>query len=83
MGRICTKYASVYGGFGYGIRNTDGSTVLEFADSLGLVICRRFFMKQDSQLVSCESSLNKSTVVCVLVKNPDKKGGSDCSVFPY
>ena len=34
-----TGYADVHSGFDYGIRNTDRSRILEFADSLGLIIC--------------------------------------------
>ena len=40
-----------------------GSRILEFTDSLGLVICSMCFMKQDSKLVSYyELGPNKSTV---------------------
>jgi len=37
---------------GYGDRNADGSSILEFADRLNLVICNTMFMKQESQLVT-------------------------------
>jgi len=50
VGRINIAYAGVHG---YGIRNTDGSRVREFADSLGLVLWNTCFMKQDSKLVLC------------------------------
>ena len=49
LGRINTGYADVHGGFGYGVRNTDGSRILKFADRLGLVICYTCF--QSSPLV--------------------------------
>jgi len=46
---------SIPGGFSCGIRNANGSRILEFADSLGLVICNMCFMNQDSNVVSYES----------------------------
>jgi len=41
--RINTEYADVHGGFGYGIRNAGGSWILEFADTLGLLLCKNVF----------------------------------------
>ena len=52
VGRINIGYAGVHGGFGYGIRNADGSRIPEFTDSLCLVTRNTCFTKQDSQLVS-------------------------------
>jgi len=46
-------YDGMHGGFGYGDRNADGSSILEFADGLNLVICNALFMKQESKLVTC------------------------------
>ena len=74
-------YAGVHGGFGYGIRNTDGSRIPEFADSLGLVICNMCFMKQNSKLVSYESGPSKSTVDYLLVRNRDKMMVRNAMVF--
>jgi len=45
-------YDGMHGGFGYADRNADGSTILEFADGLNVVICNTLFMKQNSQLVT-------------------------------
>jgi len=38
-------YDGTHGGFGYGSRNTDDSSTLEFADGLNLVICNTLFTK--------------------------------------
>jgi len=32
-------YDGWHGGYGFGVRNADGSRILEFADGLNLVIC--------------------------------------------
>jgi len=36
---------------GYGVRNADGSRILEFTDGLNLIICNTLFKKQESKLV--------------------------------
>jgi len=41
-------YDGTHGGFGCGDRNANGSKILEFTDSLSLVICNTLFMKQES-----------------------------------
>ena len=64
--RINTGYADVHGGFGYGIRNTDGSRILEFTDNLDVihVLCSRILSR-----CLTESGPHKSTVDHVLVRN--------------
>jgi len=56
-----------HGGYGYGVRNADGSRILEFADGLKLVICNRLFMKQESKLVAYVAGAVKSTVDYIIV----------------
>jgi len=36
-------YDGTHGGFGYGVRNADGSRIFGFADALNLVICNTLF----------------------------------------
>jgi len=45
-------YNGTHGGYGYGVRNADGSRIFEFADGLNLVICNTLFMKQEPKLVT-------------------------------
>jgi len=59
---ISTLFPLLYGDFGYGDRNADGSRILDFADRLNLVICNILFMKQESQLATYAIGSVKSTV---------------------
>ena len=52
IGSSNVDYDGSHGGFWYGSRNTDGSTILEFADGLNLVICNTLFTKQEAKLVT-------------------------------
>jgi len=53
VGSSNVNYDGMHGGFGYGARNVDGSSILEFTDGINLVICNTLFMKQQSKLVIC------------------------------
>ena len=45
VGNSANGFEGVHGGFGYGARNNDGVRILEFADSLSLVLCNTYFKK--------------------------------------
>jgi len=72
VGSSNVGYDRMHGGFGYGDRNTDGSSISEFADWLNSVICNTLFMKQKSQLVTYAAGPVKSTVDYIIVRQEDK-----------
>jgi len=72
----------MHGGYGYGVRNADGSRILEFADGLNLVICNALFMKQESKLVTYEADPAKSTVDSIIVRRGDKAKVHNVKVIP-
>ena len=41
-------YERVHGGKGYGVRNTEGEMLLEFADAMELVVLNTWFTKNES-----------------------------------
>ncbi|GKG35680.1 hypothetical protein Tco_0440834, partial [Tanacetum coccineum] len=45
-------YAGVHGGFGFGDRNEEGCTILEFATAHELVVANSFFKKSDAHLIT-------------------------------
>ena len=61
-------YYGTHDGFGYGDRNANGSSILELADGLNMVICNTLFMKQESQLVTYAAGPVKSTVDYIIVR---------------
>ena len=42
VGRSSLGYDGIHGGFGWGERNRDGERILEFADSLDMVVEKLF-----------------------------------------
>jgi len=62
VGSNSVGYDGMYGGYGFGDRNADGSWILEFADGLTL------FMKQESKLVTYIAGSVTSTVDYIMVR---------------
>ena len=40
--------ADRFGGMAFGTRNVEGERILVFGDAVGMVVCNRFFKKEDS-----------------------------------
>ena len=55
IGAATDGYAGVHGGFGYGERNEEGCTILEFAIAHDLVVANSFFKKSDAHLITFQS----------------------------
>jgi len=82
VGSSSVGYNGTHGGFGYGDRNADGHSILEFADGLNLVICNTLFVKQESQLVTCAAGPVKSTVDYIIVRQEDNAKVRNVKVIP-
>ena len=54
VGATKDGFDGVHGGFGYGVRNTEGEMMLEFADAMDLVVANTWFKKDDEKLVTFE-----------------------------
>ena len=74
VGRFSQGYDGIHGGFGWGERNRDGKEILEFADSLDMVVGNTFFKKDDEKLTTFKSG-NCATVIdyAVMQKEVMKK----------
>src|SRR5437899_3296763 len=64
MGKWVQKRLGMKGcmGKGYGVRNTEGEMLLEFAGAKKLVVLNTWFTKNKSKKVTYESGGNKSVV---------------------
>jgi len=82
VGLISVGYDGTHGGYGFGDRNADGFTILEFADGLNLVICNTLFMKQESKLVTYIAGSAKSTVDYIMVMPGDKVKVRNVMIIP-
>src|SRR3989442_13122960 len=69
------------GGRNYGVRNTEGEVVLEFADAMKLVVLNTWFTKNESKKVTYESGGNKSVVDYMFVRRCDLAKVSDINVI--
>ena len=45
-------YDGVHGGYGFGVRNTDGEHVLEMGAALNMVVCKTWFKERDSRIIT-------------------------------
>ena len=55
VGRSSLGYDGIHGGFGWGECNGEGERILEFADSLDMVVGNTFFTKDDEKLITYKS----------------------------
>ncbi|EYB87877.1 hypothetical protein Y032_0256g380 [Ancylostoma ceylanicum] len=62
-----------HGGFGYGVRNSDGKRILDYAESHNLVIANTRFRKRPSYFVSFYSGSNTTQIDYVLVRYRNQK----------
>ncbi|GJS99652.1 stress-induced protein [Tanacetum coccineum] len=74
-------FSSVHGGFGYGVRNEEGRTILEFAAAHDLVVVNSFFKKRDAHLITYHSGDHNTQIDYMLVRKGDLRVCKDCKVF--
>ena len=82
IGATADGYTGVHGGFGYGVRNDEGSSILEFATAHNLVVANSFFKKRDVHLITFQSGGHNTQIDYLLVRRDDLKACKDCRVFP-
>ncbi|KAE8696948.1 Methylcrotonoyl-CoA carboxylase subunit alpha [Hibiscus syriacus] len=82
IGSATDGYDGVHGGFGYGRRNDEGRTLLEFATAHDLVITNSLFNKRDANLITFHSGGHCTQIDYILVRNRDRWACIDCKVSP-
>ena len=75
-------YSGVHGSFGFGERNEDGRTILEFATAHDLLIANSFFQKRDTQLITFQSGRHNTQIDYFLVRKGDLRACKHCKVLP-
>ena len=63
IGATADGYAGVHGGFGYGGRNDEGCSILEFATAHNLVVANSFFQKRDVLLITFQSGGHSTRLI--------------------
>ncbi|KAK9140649.1 hypothetical protein Scep_010330 [Stephania cephalantha] len=75
-------FERVHGGFGYGNRNEEGESILEFASAYDLVLANTSFRKRESHIITFSSGYNNSQIDFLLTRKIDRKICRDCKVIP-
>ncbi|GJV69187.1 retrovirus-related pol polyprotein LINE-1 [Tanacetum coccineum] len=75
-------YSGVHGGFGYGVRNKEGRSILDFATAYDLAVVNSYFKKRDHHLITFQSGGHCTQIDYLLVRQGDRKACKDCKVFP-
>ncbi|XP_071707992.1 uncharacterized protein [Rutidosis leptorrhynchoides] len=78
IGTDVEGYDGVYGGFGFGVRNEEGRSILEFAVAHDLVVANSFFKKTEAQLATFHSGGNSTQIDYLLLRKGDLRSCGDC-----
>ncbi|XP_071700664.1 uncharacterized protein [Rutidosis leptorrhynchoides] len=75
-------YEGAHGGFGFGPRNEEGRSTLEFAIAHELVVANSFFKKRDAQLATFYSGGRCTQIDFLLLRKGELRTCMDCKVLP-
>ncbi|XP_071719410.1 uncharacterized protein [Rutidosis leptorrhynchoides] len=75
-------YEGAYGGFGFGPRNEEGRSIVEFAIAHELVVANSFFKKRDAQLATFYSGGRCTQIDFLLLRKGELRTCRDCKVLP-
>ncbi|XP_071687803.1 uncharacterized protein [Rutidosis leptorrhynchoides] len=81
IGTISDGYAGVHGGFGYGVRNEEGRSILEFAVAHDLVVANSLFRKTEAQLATFHSGGHSTQIDYLLLRKGDLRTCRDCKAL--
>ena len=82
IGRSGEGYESVHGGLGYGVRNSGGVSILDFAVAYDLSIVNSYFRKREEHLVTFKNGSNRTQIDYFLMRASSKRWCRDCKVLP-
>ncbi|KAM3288907.1 hypothetical protein P3S67_022337 [Capsicum chacoense] len=82
IGALPRGFGDVHGGFGFGERNKEEATFLDFVRSFGLVVVNSGFLKKDDHLITFRSAIAKTQIDFLLLRKGDKVLCKDCKVIP-
>ena len=82
VGKVANGYEGVHGGHGYGLRNTKGEHILEFAVAHDLVVGNTHFHKKENHLITYQLGGNSNQIDYILVRKSDFKQVHNIKVIP-
>ncbi|XP_070050451.1 uncharacterized protein [Nicotiana tomentosiformis] len=82
IGSSSGGYDDMHGGFGFGVRNGGGTSLLDFAKAFELVIANSIFLKKEEHLVTFQSLLARTQIDYLVFRKSDKGLCADCKIIP-
>ena len=82
VGRASDQNETCHGGLGYGTKNQEGQTILQFATIFELAILNIYFTKLEEHKITYKSGNNCSQIDYFLTDKKNIKIFSDCKVIP-
>ena len=83
VGAEAGAYDEAHGGHGYGVRNAEGESVLEFAIANDLIVGNTLFRKRDSHLITYSSGdHHKTQIDYILFRKRLRSAVSNVKVIP-
>ncbi|XP_047258139.1 uncharacterized protein LOC124890318 [Capsicum annuum] len=82
IGHLPIGYDDLHGGFGFGDRNDEGTSLFDFARAFGLVVVNSSFPKKEEHLVTFRNRIVKTQIDFLLLRKEDRALCKDCKVFP-
>ena len=77
VGKTSSGFEGLHGGHDYGVRNPEGTRILELCAATDLVITNTYFAKCDSQLLTFRFGNACSQIDYILVRKSDFKSVRD------
>ncbi|XP_071729258.1 uncharacterized protein [Rutidosis leptorrhynchoides] len=81
IGTNVKGYLGAHGGFGYGVRNEEGLSILDFAIAHDLAVANSFFKKTGAQLATFHSGGHSTQIDYLLLRKGDLRTCGDCKVL--
>jgi hypothetical protein len=82
VGSTRVYFDGVHGGFGYGSRNQEEKSILNFALAYDLIIVNTLFKKRVSYLVTFSSGQHCSQIDFIPTRREDRHTYLNCKVIP-
>ncbi|XP_071690486.1 uncharacterized protein [Rutidosis leptorrhynchoides] len=82
IGAEAEGYEGVHGGFGFGPRNEEGRSILDFAIAHELVVANSFFKKRDAHLATFYSAGRSTQIDFLLLRKGELRTCRECKVLP-
>ncbi|KAM7489846.1 hypothetical protein LguiB_027330 [Lonicera macranthoides] len=82
VGSSSENYRGVHGGYGIGVVNTEGKSILDFSSAYDLMVANTCFKKREEHLITYKSGATCSQIDFFLFRKGDRKSCMDCKVIP-